>query len=256
MWVQMPSSETASGKPSGWEEYWLPIEYTEFLAMRQVVKDYIPTLPDHPASGLYRTVASRAVSDAGYDLSKYQGSDKILISSALGLPLKVADGDWRSGPVGSWKRVFDVTPPVQAASGSVQGEFLEALGSEWIDPGHRDGRIVRSDGTFVVLTGRNGRWAVCRTTKDGREVGRFRGYYKTPEAAMAAADTQRPMRERATRKDREEAQDRLMSGMQMAMTSASERDQVDAAIYQEMSKQFRRIEKFLGYDPLSWSLGG
>jgi len=55
-----------------------------------------------------------------------------------------------------------------------------------------------------------------------------------------------------------EARDDIMSGMQIAIADLTTEYSHDAAHYhyvrqQEAIRQFRRVEKFLGYEPGSWS---
>ena len=52
---------------------------------------------------------------------------------------------------------------------------------------------------------------------------------------------------------RENAQDALMGGMQAALESLAFDGEVD--IYNAALVQFRRIEKFFGYEPGSYSAG-
>lgn len=48
-----------------------------------------------------------------------------------------------------------------------------------------------------------------------------------------------------------QAQEELMYGLQIAMTNYEDDDEV----YAEMEKQFRRVEKFFGYEEGSFPLG-
>jgi predicted glycoside hydrolase/deacetylase ChbG (UPF0249 family) len=59
---------------------------------------------------------------------------------------------------------------------------------------------------------------------------------------------------------KQEAQDRLMSGMQIAISrlaaTAVEDDGPEGrAVYHEAVAQFRRIEKLFGYQPNTWTEG-
>ena len=56
---------------------------------------------------------------------------------------------------------------------------------------------------------------------------------------------------------KQEAQARLMNGMQIAISRlAAEDDGPDGrAVYHEAIAQFRRVEKMFGYDPNSWTSG-
>jgi len=59
---------------------------------------------------------------------------------------------------------------------------------------------------------------------------------------------------------KQEAQDRLMNGMQIAIsrlveTAANDDGPDGRAVYHEAVAQFRRVEKMFGYDPNTWSSG-
>ena len=54
-----------------------------------------------------------------------------------------------------------------------------------------------------------------------------------------------------TKKDiKEEAQDELMSAMQVAFNNVSNRE-----VVKEMDRQFKRVEKLFGYNMGSWNRG-
>jgi len=105
----MPAGETETGRPTDWREFWIPIERDLFVRMRVLVREYFNKTQDAAQTvGLHMTFAKFAVEKAGFVLSDLRGADRLLLLSALGLPVKVAEGDWRSGPIGGWQRLFDV----------------------------------------------------------------------------------------------------------------------------------------------------
>lgn len=57
-----------------------------------------------------------------------------------------------------------------------------------------------------------------------------------------------------TKKDiKEEAQDELMSAMQVAFNNVS--TETDREVVKEMDRQFKRVEKLFGYKMGSWNRG-
>lgn len=79
------------------------------------------------------------------------------------------------------------------------------------------------------------------------------------EICRRAGLTETRIDEISRRELKHKAQDELMHGMQAAFTWVSERGEFEEqelqAILQEMERQFRRIERFLQYEPGSWSPG-